>query len=123
MAATSILNDVKTMLGVNLSDYNFDSDIITHINMSLGIINQLGVGPSDGLVVADYTTLWSALLSSGPTLSLIKTYVYLKVRLVFDPPTTSYLIEAKERQFKELEYRISINREQTSWVAPTPRAI
>jgi hypothetical protein len=123
MAATSILNDVKTMLGVNLSDYNFDSDIITHINMSLGIINQLGVGPSDGLVVADYTTLWSALLSSGPTLSLIKTYVYLKVRLVFDPPTTSYLIEAKERQFKELEYRISINREQTSWVAPTPRVI
>jgi hypothetical protein len=123
MAATSILNDVKTMLGVNLSDYNFDSDIITHINMALGIINQLGVGPSDGLVVADYTTLWSALLSSGPTLSLVKTYVYLKVRLVFDPPTTSYLIEAKERQFKELEYRISINREQTSWVAPTPRAI
>jgi len=120
---TSILNDTKTMLGVNLSDYNFDADIITHINMALGIINQLGVGPSDGLVVADYTTLWSALLSSGPTLSLVKTYVYLKVRLVFDPPTTSYLIEAKERQFKELEYRISINREQTSWVAPTPRVV
>lgn len=115
---TSILNDVKTALGVSLSEYSFDAEITMHINATLAILQQLGVGPTDGLVITDYTTLWSAFLSSSPNLSLVKTYVYLHVRTLFDPPTTSYLIDAMNKQILELEHRISINRELVSWTAP-----
>lgn len=120
MAETSILNDVKSTLGISVDDYNYDVDIIMHINTVLAVVNQLGIGPTNGLMITNYTTLWDALLSPGVNLSLVKTYVCLRVRLLFDPPTTSYMIEAMERQAKELEWRLSVNREGVSWVNPFP---
>lgn len=117
---TSILNDTKKMLGL-AEDYNpFDLDVLTHINAVLSIVTQLGVGPPRGLVVEDETTQWESFLPlDDPRFNAVKTYVYLRVRLLFDPPTTSYLITAMEQQVQELTWRINVAREEEAWILPT----
>lgn len=115
---SSILNDTKKILGIE-SDYTaFDVDIIMHINTVFSTINQLGIGPEFGFQITDATADWNDFLGADPDLRLnqIKTYIYLKVRLLFDPPTTSYLISAMEKQAEELEWRINMHRESIEWV-------
>lgn len=104
----SILTSIKKLLGIPAEYDNFDVDVIIHINSALGVLNQLGVGPSEGFSITDDTAKWSDFLSDSRKLETVKTYVYLKVRLVFDPPTSSAVIDAITRQISELEWRINV---------------
>ena len=107
----SILKSTKKILGL-ADDYTaFDLDVITHINAAFSILDQLGVGPEGGFFIQDDTDLWTDYVAPPNQLNLIKTYVYLKVRLLFDPPPTSYLISAATDQIKEYEWRLNSFRE------------
>lgn len=104
----SILTSIKKMLGI-VEDYeHFDADLIMHINSVLSILTQLGVGPSEGFFISDKTAIWSDFLPANKNLELVKTYVYMKVKLIFDPPLTSSVSEAMNRTISELEFRILI---------------
>ncbi|MET0786331.1 MAG: hypothetical protein ABWY25_06455 [Paenisporosarcina sp.] len=107
----SILNSTKKILGL-ADDYTaFDLDVITHINAAFSILDQLGVGPVDGFFIEDETAVWGDYGLPPNQLHLVKTYVYLKVRILFDPPATSYLLEAATNQIKEYEWRLNSFRE------------
>lgn len=118
----SILTSTKKILGIT-EDYTvFDLDIITHINTAFSTLAQLGVGPADGFMIDDATYMWEDFLGEVPDFqnNSVKSYVFLKVRQLFDPPQTSYLITAVEKQIQELEWRLNVHREETSWVDPDP---
>jgi hypothetical protein len=109
----SILISTKKILGLT-NDYTvFDLDIITHINGALSVLSQIGVGPTNGFYVEDSSDLWTDFIPNSSILSLVKTYVFLKVRMLFDPPATSFLITAMNEQIKEYEWRISTLRESS----------
>ena len=108
----SILKSTKKILGLN-DDYTpFDLDVITHINAAFSVLDHLGVGPEGGFSIQDDTTEWSEYTAPANQLHLVKTYVYLKVRLLFDPPATSFLIEAVNKQIAEYEWRLNVLREK-----------
>jgi hypothetical protein len=119
----SILISTKKILGI-AEDYTaFDLDVITHINSAFSTLTQLGVGPATGFMIEDETAQWSDFVDvSGEDLQYnsVKTYVFLRVRMLFDPPQTSYLITATEKQLQELEWRLNVHREETDWVDPRP---
>ena len=101
----SILTSIKKLLGI-MSDYtNFDDDIIIHINTAFAMLNQLGVGPEGGFMIVDANSRWKD-YTTEKNLNMVKTYIYLKVRLLFDPPTSSALIESINRTLSEIEWRI-----------------
>ena len=115
----SILTSTKKILGV-ADDYTvFDLDIITHINAAFSILNQMGIGPDAGFMIEDSRPKWSDYTAPQNQLMLIKTYLYLKVRILFDPPGTSFLIIAYEKQIEEYETRLHYLREDTIPL-PTP---
>lgn len=119
----SILTSTKKILGLDADYTAFDLDIITHINTTLTILHQLGIGPPNGFAIIDEAASWDEILTfDGVTADLmlnsIKTYIYLRVRSYFDPPTTSYLIKAVEDQLRELEWRLSMYRESLHWENP-----
>lgn len=107
----SILNSTKKILGVAATYTAFDLDIITHINSSFSVLNQLGVGPVDGFSIESEEAIWDDLELPLNQLSMVRTYIFLKTRMLFDPPTTSFLIEATEKQIQEHEWRLSTFRE------------
>jgi hypothetical protein len=119
----SILKSVKKILGITPSDTSFDDDILTHLNSAFSTLHQLGIGPVDGFQVEDDEALWVDFLGADPRLNQVRTYVCLKTRIAFDPPTTSYLIGALKDQITELEWRLNDHREQTEWVDPDPEII
>jgi hypothetical protein len=120
---TSILTSTKKILGVP-EDYTvFDQDIITHINSVFSTLTQLGVGPAEGFLIEDEGADWFEFIGDDPQLNAVKTYVFLRVRQLFDPPTTSYLITAFNEQIKELEWRLNSYREETMWVDPDPEPV
>lgn len=102
----SILTSVKKMLGITEEYEHFDPDIIMHINTVLTILTQMGVGPKEGLTIVDKSTTWGEFLSNKLYLESVKTYVYLKVRLIFDPPLSSAVMEAIKQSINELEWRL-----------------
>ena len=102
-----ILADVKKTLGYPSQTSDFDVDIVMHINTVLSVLCQLGVGPAEGLSITDDTTTWASLFTSAK-LNLVKSYIYLRVRRLFDPPTTSFLLDAYNNQIQEFESRISM---------------
>lgn len=104
----SILTSIKKMLGITEEYEHFDVDLIMHINSVLSILTQLGVGPSEGFSIKDKNTTWDEFLSDSKKLELVKSYVYLKVRLIFDPPLSSSVTEAINRTISELEWRILV---------------
>jgi hypothetical protein len=116
----SILISTKKILGIDADYTAFDSDIITHINTVFFSLNQLGLGPANGFMIEDTDDTWDAYLGTDLNLNAIKTYVYLRVRLLFDPPATSYHITAIKEQIQELEWRLNTHRESTAWVDPNP---
>ncbi len=121
----SILNSTKKVLGI-AEDYTvFDLDIITHINTAFSTLTQLGVGPTTGFMIEDNTAVWADFIEDDLDFqwNSIKSYVFLKVRQLFDPPTTSYLIAATQKQIEELEWRLNAHREETDWVDPNPTPI
>ena len=120
---TSILQSIKKLLGIP-SDYDvFDSDVMTHINSAFSTLTQLGIGPTTGFMIEDDTAEWADFLADDNQLNPVKTYVALRVRQIFDPPQTSYLIDAFNTQIKELEWRLNVYREETGWVDPDPEVI
>lgn len=104
----SILTSIKKMLGISEEYTHFDMDLIIHINSVLSILTQIGVGPSEGFSIQDKTEIWTDFITSDKRLELVKTYVNLKVKLIFDPPLSSAVIEATNRMISELEWRILV---------------
>lgn len=121
----SILDSTKKVLGIPAEHTAFDVDILMHINSTIAILHQLGVGPEAGFVVEDNTATWDEFLGTDPAFNLVKTYVYLKVRLIFDPPPTSFAIAAAERQITEHEFRINVVREGVKypWQSPLTNSL
>jgi hypothetical protein len=120
---TSILTSTKNVLGI-AEDYTvFDLDIITHINTAFSTLTQLGVGPVNGFMIEDETAVWDDFIAGDDQYNSVKTYVYLRVRMLFDPPQTSYLITAMKDQISELEWRLNIHREETGWTNPEPEVV
>lgn len=116
----SILTSTKKILGI-AEDYTaFDVDVLMHINTVFSTLNQLGIGPVDGFMIEDATPTWDTFVGTDPRLNSVKSYVYLRVRMLFDPPATSYLIAAMKEQYEELEWRLNVYREGTAWVDPNP---
>jgi hypothetical protein len=114
----SILNSTKKVLNL-AEDYDvFDPDVIMHINGVFSTLNQLGVGPAEGFMIEDDAPTWDAFLGDDPRLNHVRTYVYLRVRMLFDPPTTGYAVDALKEQIKELEWRLNVQREDVQWVDP-----
>ncbi len=104
----SILISIKKLLGIDSAYIHFDADIIMHINSVFTILNQLGVGPKEGFMIVDDTTVWNDYLPTSQRLDFVKSYVYMKVRLMFDPPTSSALLESTKQTISELEWRIMV---------------
>lgn len=107
----SILTSVKKMLGPEEDYEHFDPDIIMHINSVFMILNQLGVGPKTMFRIEDKEAIWSDFMPEGEMLELVKSYMYLRVRMLFDPPQSSALMEAMNNQIKEFEWRLNIQVE------------
>ena len=105
----SILTSIKKLLGISEDYTQFDSDIIMHINTVFLNLTQLGVGPSEGFSIEDETTYWEDFLyvDSNAQLNAVKSYIYLKVKLLFDPPLSSSVIESMNRMISELEWRLN----------------
>lgn len=104
----SILTSIKKLLGIESEYTHFDPDIIIHINSALMTLTQLGVGPDVGFLITGVDEKWTDFLGDRKDVAGVKTYVLSKVRLVFDPPSNGYLVEAIERQIKELEWRLNV---------------
>lgn len=104
----SILTSIKKLLGIGEEYDRFDPDIIMHINTVFMILNQLGVGPSEGFSIQDSKSAWTDFIPAGSNLEAVKSYVHLKVKLMFDPPSSSAVMEAINRTIAELEWRLNV---------------
>ena len=107
----SILTSIKKLLGIPEDYEHYDADIIMHINSVFMILNQLGVGPSNGFSITDKTAVWSDFISDNNNLEAVKSYVYMKVKLLFDPPLSSAVMECMNRMISELEWRLNSEAE------------
>jgi hypothetical protein len=116
----SILKSTKKILGIAETYDVFDHDIIVHINSVFSTLEQLGIGPDDGFMIEDDTPTWDQFFGTDKGYNAVKTYVYLRVRRLFDPPATSFHLEALDQQIKELEWRLNVHREHLEWVDPDP---
>jgi len=105
----SILTSVKKLLGITAEDTSFDPDIIMHINSVFMILNQLGVGPSTGFRIKDKSAEWSEYLGENDDKEAVKTYMHLKVKMLFDPPTSSAVAQAVGQSINELEWRLNVS--------------
>lgn len=105
---TSILTSIKKILGVAEDYTEFDEDIITHINSVFLNLTQLGVGPEEGFMIEDDTSVWEDFINDSIQLQAVKTYMYLKVKLLFDPPLSSSVTESFTRMIAELEWRLNV---------------
>lgn len=107
----SILQDTKEMLGIPAHVKDFDPPLILHCNTVLATLTQLGVGPTEGFYILDDTDIWEELIQER-NLHNIKAYVYLKVKLLFDPPANATLVNSMESQLREIEWRISMETDK-----------
>lgn len=102
----SILVTVKKLLGIEREYTQFDMDVIVNINSAIMTLRQLGVGPQDGFSITGEDEKWEDLIGDSKLLDQVETYLYLKTKIVFDPPTSSFVLEAYKEQIKELEWRL-----------------
>lgn len=107
----SILTSIKKLLGIEEDYEHFDQDIIIHINSAFMVLTQLGVGPSEGFAICDESSLWSDFITDNARIEAVKTYIYLKVKLLFDPPLSSSVIESINRSISEFEWRLNVAAE------------
>ena len=103
----SILTSIKKLLGIATDDTSFDMDIIIHINSVLLSLQQIGVGPTAGFYIEDDKATWLEFVSDRFLSEIIKSYVYIKVRLVFDPPARPTILGALQASADEYEWRIT----------------
>lgn len=104
----SILTSIKKLLGIEEEYTQFDNDIIMHINSVFLNLAQLGVGPAEGFLIEDDTATWEDFIGDSNQLQAVKSYMYLKVKLLFDPPLSSSVIESMNRMIAELEWRLNV---------------
>lgn len=116
----SILISVKKILGLDADYTAFDHDVITHINTSFSTLHQLGLGPINGFMIEDDEAVWDEFIEDDATYNTVRTYVYLVVRLLFDPPATSFALAALQEQIRQFEWRLNVHREDTEWIDPDP---
>ena len=109
----SILTSIKKLLGIDAEYDHFDADIIIHINSVFMILTQLGVGPEEGFTIMDEDAVWSDFIQDKKDIESVKSYMYLKVRLLFDPPLSSAVMESMKRTTDELEWRLYIAADKT----------
>lgn len=109
----SILTSIKKLLGIAEDYDHFDQDLIIHINSVLSVLTQLGVGPSEGFSIEDENATWNDFIPEDKRLSSIRSYVYMKVKLLFDPPLSSSVMESMNRMISEFEWRLNIAAEPT----------
>ena len=108
--ATSILDSTKKLLGLDMDYDVFDLDVLTHINTVFFTLQQLGVGPADGFFIEDNTKNWEDYDTVG-NLNAVRSYMFIRVRLLFDPPATSFAIDSLKKQAEELEWRLNVQQE------------
>ena len=106
--AESILTSIKKLLGIEETYDHFDPDIIIHINTAFSILQQLGVGPEGGFRITDKTSSWGEYTSDLKKLNMVRDYVYMKVRLIFDPPSAGTVVEAYKELISETEWRLNV---------------
>ena len=109
----SILTSIKELLGIAEDYEHFDQDLIIHINSVLSVLTQLGVGPSEGFSIEDENATWNDFIPEDKRLSSIRSYVYMKVKLLFDPPLSSSVMESMNRMISEFEWRLNVAAEPT----------
>ena len=109
----SILTSIKKLLGIAEDYEHFDQDLIIHINSVLSVLTQLGVGPSEGFSIEDENATWNDFIPEDKRLSSIRSYVYMKVKLLFDPPLSSSVMESMNRMISEFEWRLNVAAEPT----------
>lgn len=102
----SILTSIKKLLGIDENDISFDADVIIHINSSFMILNQLGVGPENSFSITDKNSVWNDFMPDSNKIELVKSWMHLKVKLIFDPPSSSTVIESMNKLINEFEWRI-----------------
>lgn len=110
----SVLDTIKKLLGIAPEYDVFDVDIIMHINSAFSTLHQLNVGPTTPFIITDNTAVWSSFTGSNNAIESTKSYVWAKVRLAFDPPTTSFGIDALEKLCKEYEWRLNVQSEEVT---------
>lgn len=111
----SILTSIKKLLGIEEEYNHFDSDLIFHINSVFATLTQLGVGPSEGFLISDKYDVWSDFIpEDSKKLEAVKSYMYLKVKMLFDPPLNSAVIESTNRMINEMEWRLNVASENKS---------
>lgn len=111
----SILTTVKKLLGIPEEVTQFDVDIVIQINSAFSILRQLGVGPEQGFRIEDKDDCWEDFIDDDETVEMFKTYVFQRVRLTFDPPSTSFTIDAINENIKELEWRLCAEMDERLW--------
>lgn len=105
----SILNSIKLKLGLTPDVITeFDTDVIDAINMAISILTQMGIGPDTGYAITSAEDKWTDYIGDDKRLTMVKSYIYLKTRLIFDPPQSSYVLSSMEESAKELEWRLGI---------------
>lgn len=119
----SILKSTKKVLNIDPSLTVFDTDILMHINSVFFKLTQLGIGPANGFRIEDDEPTWDLFYGDDPRYDAVKTYMYLNVRLLFDPPTVGSHVEAVKEQILEFGWRLSVMTEEMNWVNPTPPPI
>lgn len=109
----SILTSIKKLLGIEENYTHFDADLIMHINSVFMILTQIGVGPTNGFSIQDAETTWQEFLPEDSNLEAVKSFIHLKVKLMFDPPTNSSHLESIKQLASELEWRLNVSAENT----------
>ena len=105
---SSILNSVKKKLGLDPeTTTEFDEDLIDYINMALSAVNQIGIGPRNGFAITGDSETWTDFVGDDPRLNMIKAYVQLRVKLIFDPPSASFVLQSYQDQLREYEWRLN----------------
>ena len=104
----SILTSIKKLLGIAEEYTHFDADLIMHINSVFSILTQIGVGPPEGFSIKDESSVWGDFVPEKSKWELVKSYTYMKVKILFDPPLISSVIESMNRMISELEWRIQV---------------
>lgn len=119
----SILKSIKKVLNIDPSLTVFDTDILMHINSTFFKLTQLGIGPANGFRIEDDTPTWDQFYGDDIRYDAVKTYMYLSVRILFDPPAVGSHVEALKEQLTEYQWRLSTMREELDWVNPNPGPI
>lgn len=110
----SILTSVKKLLGITEEYTQFDVDLIIHINSAFMELTQIGVGPPTGFNISDSSDTWNNFLGDSSNLEAVKSYVYLRVRLLFDPPSSSAVMENMKQMLNEYAWRLNVEAEMNS---------